>query len=84
MAPMGDELELVPITLRDARAYVGKVHRHSEPPVGWLCGVGLHNHGELVGVAILGRPTAQALQDGLTAEVTRVATDGVRHLGGTR
>jgi hypothetical protein len=30
----------------------------------------------LVGVAIVGRPVARLLDDGLTLEVTRVATDG--------
>lgn len=72
-------LELVPISLRGARRFVGEVHRHSEPPRGWLTGVGLEDGGKLVGVAILGRPTAAASQDGRTAEVTRVATDGTRN-----
>lgn len=31
---------------------------------------------EVCGVAIVGRPVARALQDGYTAEVNRVATDG--------
>lgn len=38
--------------------------------VGVACG------GELVGVAIVGRPVARALQDGKTAEVSRVCTSG--------
>lgn len=33
--------------------------------------------GHLHGVAIAGRPVARHLDDGLTLEVTRVATDGV-------
>ncbi|GLI00644.1 XF1762 family protein [Phytohabitans aurantiacus] len=33
----------------------------------------------LVGVAIVGRPVARHLDDGLTLEVTRVATDGHRN-----
>jgi hypothetical protein len=35
--------------------------------------------GDVVGVAIVGRPLARMLQDGFTAEVTRVATDGTRN-----
>ena len=30
----------------------------------------------LVGVAVVGRPVARHLDDGLTLEITRVATDG--------
>ncbi|WP_326550148.1 XF1762 family protein [Micromonospora sp. NBC_01813] len=33
----------------------------------------------LVGVAVVGRPVARLLDDGLTLEVTRVATDGTRN-----
>jgi hypothetical protein len=33
----------------------------------------------LVGVAIVGRPVAPRLDDGLTAEITRVCTDGTRN-----
>ena len=34
---------------------------------------------QLVGVAIVGRPVAPRLDDGLTAEITRVCTDGTRN-----
>ena len=38
------------------------------------------NDGSAVrGVAIVGRPSARMLQDGYTAEVVRVATDGARN-----
>jgi hypothetical protein len=38
---------------------------------------GVHDEaGELVGVATVGRPVARALDDGLTSEVTRLATNG--------
>lgn len=66
-------LELVPISLREARAFVARHHRHNEPPRGWLCGVGIEVDGVLVGVAILGRPVAPGF-DRRTAEVTRVCT----------
>ncbi len=35
--------------------------------------------GAVVGVAVVGRPVARALQDGATAEVIRLATDGMRN-----
>lgn len=70
-------LHLVPITLREARAYVGKMHRHCLPPQGGLCAVAVaDDDGAIRGVGILGRPVARALQDGVTAEVARIATDG--------
>lgn len=72
-------MELVPVTLRQARAFVDQHHRHSEPPQGWLFGVGLHDGHELVGVAIAGRPMARPLQDGRTLEVTRLCTLGARN-----
>lgn len=71
-------LEIVPITITDAKVFVSKHHRHNLPPVGALFAVGLSN-GELVGVALVGRPVARMLQDGRTAEITRVCTDGTRN-----
>lgn len=68
--------ELVPVSLRQARAFVAAHHRHSEPPQGWLFGVGILESGNLAGVAIAGRPLGRGLQDGRTVEVTRVCTLG--------
>lgn len=69
-------LTLMPTTLKDARKFVGRIHRHNRPPQGGLFAVGVACDGALVGVAIVGRPIARRLDDGRTAEVTRVATDG--------
>lgn len=68
-----------PITLRDARAYVAEHHRHSVPPRGHKFSIGADVGGELVGVAIVGRPVARHADDGYTAEVLRVCTDGTRN-----
>jgi hypothetical protein len=68
---MDGPLILRPIRLRAARAFVAAHHRHSRPPRGWLFGVALERDGELVGVAIAGRPLARGLDDGATIEVTR-------------
>lgn len=70
---------IVPITLRDACAFVAKHHRHSVPPRGWKFGVGLKIGDTLVGVATAGRPIARMLDDGLTLEVNRTCTDGTRN-----
>ena len=69
-------LDLVPITLREAHAFVRLHHRHHRPSRGGLFAVGCAEAGEVVGVAVVGRPVARALQDGWTAEVTRLATTG--------
>jgi hypothetical protein len=44
-------------------------HRHSDKPQGALFAVAVRQLRRTVGVAIIGRPVAQALQDGVTAEV---------------
>lgn len=67
---------LRPITLREARGFVGRMHRHNRPPQGGLFAVGCERAGQLVGVAIIGRPIARNLDDGHTCEVTRLCTDG--------
>ena len=71
---------LCPITLSDARAYVAQVHRHNLPPQGGLFAVGARSCDDIVGVAIVGRPVARMLNDGYTAEVTRLATDGTQNV----
>lgn len=67
---------LRPITLKEANRIVARWHRHNRPTQGGLFAVGCERRGELVGVAIVGRPIARKLQDGLTAEITRACTDG--------
>ena len=73
-------MNLMPLTLGEARAFVDQHHRHHRAPVGGLFAIGLERAGDVVGVAIVGRPVARALQDDWTAEVTRVAVlEGVGH-----
>lgn len=68
-------VRLRPITLAEARRFVAEHHRHNEPPIGWLFGVGLASGDRLIGVAIAGRPISRVLQDGQTVEITRVCLD---------
>ena len=71
------KLRAIPITIQDARSWVDQHHRHHRPPVSGLFAVGVAPvDGEVCGVAIVGRPVAREAQDGWTAEVTRLATDG--------
>jgi hypothetical protein len=71
-------IQVVPCTLEQANEFVGRLHRHSKPVVGAKFSVGVRDvdSNALVGVAIVGRPVARLLDDGLTAEIVRVCTDG--------
>jgi hypothetical protein len=75
----GLKLELVPITLKEANAFVEQHHRHHKPARGCRFCVAVALGGQVVGVAITSRPVARALNDGWTAEVVRVATDGTKN-----
>jgi len=68
-------LKVVPITLREAGEFVENFHRHNKPPQGGRFSIGASDGRRLVGVAIVGRPVARRLQDGMTAEVIRVCTN---------
>jgi hypothetical protein len=72
-------LILSPITLKEANAFVRAHHRHHPPVRGCVCCVAVSAADRVCGVAIVGRPKARLSQDGWTAEVTRVATDGTRN-----
>lgn len=74
---MRGDLELRPVKRDDADPFIREHHRHHNVPLGALWRHGVHNDdGSLVGVAVVGRPVARELDDGLTCEVTRLATDG--------
>lgn len=66
------KLQLQPLTIGEARAFVAEHHRHHEAPLSGLFAIGLSDGESVVGVALVGRPTARVLQDGYTAEVTRL------------
>jgi hypothetical protein len=68
-----------PITHRAANAFVGRLHRHSRPTRGAILCASVWDEHELRGVAIVGRPVARMLDDGATAEILRVCTDGVHN-----
>lgn len=72
-------LEIVPVTLSEAKAFVERHHRHHKAPQGGRFAIGAAKDGEVVGVVIVGRPVARMLDDGWTAEVTRCCTDGTRN-----
>ena len=72
-------LELTPITLREANAFVDTFHRHHQPVPGAKFCIAV-SEGEVVhGVAIVGRPVARNADNGWTLEVNRTCTDGIKN-----
>ena len=69
-------LSLVPVSLKDANAFVAEHHRHHNPTRGHKFSIGCAVEGRLVGVAIVGRPVSRYLDNGLTLEVNRLCTTG--------
>jgi hypothetical protein len=67
-------LQVLPITLREANDFVEQFHRHSKRTQrdGGRFAIGATDGSGLLGVAIVGRPISKSLQDGFTAEVTRL------------
>lgn len=65
----------VPMTITAARSAVSRMHRTHPAPVGGLFAIGaaLVDADEVVGVAVVSRPVSRMLDDGTTAEVTRLA-----------
>ncbi|WP_245820139.1 XF1762 family protein [Amycolatopsis azurea] len=72
-------MTIVPITFRQACDFIAAHHRHHRPPRGMKFAVGVAQETELVGVAIVGRPVARHLDDGVSVEVTRTCTTGARN-----
>ena len=72
-------MEITPINLEEANAFVEKHHRHHRPVPGAKFSVAVSDGGVVRGVAIVGRPVARNSDDGWTLEVNRCCTDGARN-----
>jgi hypothetical protein len=72
-------LELVPVTLDEANAFVEKLHRHHRPVPGAKFCLAVANNDGIRGVCIVGRPVSRMLDDGWTLEVNRTCTDGTKN-----
>lgn len=73
-------LILKPITYAAACKFIEEHHRHHKPPQGHKFSISLVTDcGELCGVVCVGRPVARGLDDGWTAEVTRLCTNGIKN-----
>ncbi len=68
----------VPCTITEACDFVALHHRHHKPPLGalWSVAAAVEGSDAVVAVAIVGRPVARMADNGWTAEVVRLASDG--------
>lgn len=73
-------LQIVPVTQREAFAFVADKHRHHSPPRGSKFQLAVADDEEIVGVAIVGRPVGRHFDDGWTLEVIRTCTDETPHV----
>ena len=72
-------LEIRPISIRAANAFVEQNHRHHGVKTGCRFAIACYEGGQLHGVAICSNPVARNADDGLTLEVARLCTDGTRN-----
>jgi len=71
------KLQVVPCNLDEAKAFVSQHHRHHRPPVGHKFSLAVADEaGKVRAVCIVGRPVARMLDDVMTLELTRLASDG--------
>ena len=71
------KLTIRPITQKAAYIWIKESHRHLSPPRGDVIRASLVDEsGAIRAVGVAGRPVARGLDDGLTLEITRIASDG--------
>lgn len=71
-----DNIEALPLELREANQFVTDKHRHHPPVYRDKYRIAASIDGKIVGVVQVGRPVSRMLDDGKTVEVVRLATDG--------
>ena len=72
MKEVKNKFKTIPLSLKAANEFVTTHHRHNKKTAGHKFSIGAMLDGELIGVAICGRPVARALDNGTTLEVLRV------------
>lgn len=73
-------LTLRPLTVKQANEFIVGHHRHHGRVQGHKFSIGADLDGVLVGVVVVGRPVARGLDDGFTAEVTRLCSTGEKNV----
>ncbi len=65
-------LDIRPVTLKEAREFVATHHEHNAPPVSWKYGGAIYNGFQRIGVVMVGRPVARMLDATTIVEANRV------------
>jgi hypothetical protein len=65
------KFEIIPLSLKQAKQFINKHHRHHKAPHRDKYRLGLASNGELIGCIMVGRPVSRLLDDGQTLEVNR-------------
>ena len=74
-------MRIIPFTLRKANEFVKQFHRHSKTVVGCKFSIAaVDENNKIIGIAIVGRPVARKMDDGLTGEIVRTCTDGSKNV----
>lgn len=74
------KLRVVPCDFDEASAFVSRHHRHHKPPIGHKFSLAVADEaGEVRAVCIVGRPVARGHDNGMTLELTRLASDGCQN-----
>jgi hypothetical protein len=76
------QLRVVPLSLKEANAFVALHHRHHKPVVGHKFSLAAKDEitGDTLGAVIVGRPVARMIDHQTICEVTRLVTDGSRNV----
>jgi hypothetical protein len=74
------KLHVVPCEFDEACAFVKQHHRHHKPPVGHKFSLAVADEAGVVrAVCMVGRPVARGNDNGMTLELTRLASDGCQN-----
>jgi hypothetical protein len=65
---------ICPIAFHDARKFIQAHHAYLAAPRGCLFCIAAYDHGDIVAVAIVNRPVNPSMDDGVTAEISRLCT----------
>lgn len=72
-------MKAMPLELKEANAFVERLHRHHKPIYRDKYRLGVENEDKIVGVVQVGRPVNRNLDDGKTLEIVRLCTDGTKN-----